>query len=139
MAGKPLIASPDLARRARRLAAVNIEGVVRTTAVDAARTLLQPLRTAAKAAGASPRLVQNIRVQNHHTSVTVMRHPANHDDVIVGVPGESRYAPEADELEFGGPDTPPTGWVRTTVMQHAPRVRAAWSAGMTAELDRRSL
>lgn len=139
MAGKPLVASPDWEQRAKRIAGVDIHAVVRDSAVSVARGLVQPMQQAARAAGASARLVGNIRVLDHHTNTTVLRHPANHGDVIVGVSGESRYAAEADELEFGGLDTPPTGWVRVTTAQHAARIRKAWSAAMTNELDRRCL
>jgi len=43
---------------------------------------------------------------------------------------------EAEELEWGGIDAPPTGWVRTTAASRARDVRVAWSNELTRGLDR---
>ena len=130
------VTSPALARRGARMLKTPIEVVVRDAAVHAAHLLVDPLRRAARAGGASNGLVGAITVHDGHLNDLVMRDHGRKGDVIVGVEGRSRYADEAEELEWGGIDTPPVGWVRTTVASRTRDVRVAWSNELTRGLDR---
>ena len=113
-----------------------IEVVVRDDAVHAAQLLVEPLRRAAKAGGGSDGMVGAIMVHEGHLNDLVMRDHGRKGDVIVGVEGRSRFAGEAEELEWGGIDSPPVGWVRTTVASRTRDVRVAWSNELTRSLDR---
>lgn len=131
------ITSPRLAHVEAGMDRTNIGLVARDSAVIVADRLVAPLRTAAQAAGASRRMVTEIRVHDGHLNDLVMRDRGYKGDVIVGVGGEGRSADEAEELEWGNLDEAPKAWVRTTAARHAADVNRMWSAELTRELDRR--
>ena len=133
------ITSKDWERRAKRLAAVNVGLVVRESAVVVAHRLVPPLQQALRAAGGSAAAAGDVQVHDGHLNQLVMRNQGQRGDVIVGVSGESRHADEAEELEWGGIDTPPRAWVRTTAAKSARDVHTMWGNEMTRELDRRVL
>lgn len=132
------ISSPDLAKRAAGLAKVNPTLVVRDAAVVAAGRLVTPMRAAASNAGGK-QLASAVQVHDGHLNDLVMRDRGQKGDVIVGVSGEHRQASSAEELEWGGVDSPPTAWVRSTASQHGSAIVSAWSNALTRELDRKVL
>jgi hypothetical protein len=131
------ITSPHLARVQAGMERVNIDLVIRDSAVVIADRLVQPLQQAATAAGASKKLVATIRVHDGHLNDLVMRDRGHFGDVIVGVDGASPVADEAETLEWGSLETGPRAWVRTTAARNAAQVHRMWSDEMTRELDRR--
>jgi hypothetical protein len=133
------ISSPDIQRRAAGLERANITLIVRDSAVKVADRVVGPLRQAAAAAGASSGLQIAIQVHDGHLNSLVMRDRGSYGDVIVGVDGTNRHADDAEDLEWGTFETPPTGWVRTTVAARRHDVHARWSNEMTRELDRQVL
>lgn len=134
-----MISSPDIQRRASGLERVNVGLVARDSAVVVADRLVAPLRQAAATAGGSSGLVSAIQAHDGHLSQLVMRDRGSYGDVIVGVDGHSRHAQEAEDLEWGTLESPPTGWVRTTAAARGRDVTTMWSNEMTRELDRQVL
>lgn len=130
------IDSPHLTRVAAGMERTNIGLVAKDAAVTVADMLVAPLKRAATAAGASEEMVSAIQTHDGHLNDLVMRDRGSFHDVIVGVGGESLYADEAEELEWGTPDVAPRAWVRTTAQQRAADVGRAWSNELTRELDR---
>lgn len=137
MSSGPLISSPVIDRRATRMAALRIEDVVRDSAVVVADKFVEPLRTAARAAGGSAALVSSVQTFDGHLNELVMRDAGHRGDVIVGIGGDSRHADEAEELEWGSIDQAPKAWVRMTAARRGHDVVGMWSNEMTRELDRR--
>lgn len=133
------ITSPDIERRAKRMAATPISDVVRKGAVVAARSVVSSLQETLRGVGASEGLVKDVKVFDMHPAAEVLRARANREDVIVGVGPASKYAVEADDLEWGSATTPAYGWVRHTVGQHRRDITQRWSNAITTELDRRCL
>lgn len=136
MATGPLIGSPAMDKRADRMASLRVEDVVRDAAVKVAGTLVAPMRSAIRAAGGSVQLANEVRVHDGHLNELVMRDRGSKGDVIVGVGGESLYADDAEELEWGSLDSGPRAWVRSTAGQRGFEVTAAWSNELTRGLDR---
>lgn len=130
------ITSPDFAKRAARMQSVHIGIVARNAAVIVATKLVDPLRAAATASGASGGVIQDIKVHDGHLSDLVMRDHGNRADVIVGVDGHSKHTDEAEELEWGGLDSPPRAWVRTTVTKRSRDIVRDWSNELTRGLDK---
>lgn len=130
------IDSPHLARVEAGMERTNIGLVARDAAVTVADMLVNPLKRAATAAGASSGMVSAIQTHDGHLNDLVMRDRGSKGDVIVGVGGENPYADEAEELEWGTPDTAPRAWVRTTAQQRAVDVGRAWGNELSRELDR---
>jgi len=132
-----IISSPRMTRLASRMEACDIGDVARRTAVKTAGTLVTPLRAAVRSAPGGAQVAREVRVHDGHLNGLVMRERAGRGDVIVGVSGDSEQADLAEELEWGGLDTSPRAWVRSTVSQRGPEVIQHWSAGLTRELNRR--
>jgi hypothetical protein len=80
-------------------------------------------------------MVSAVKVHDGHMNDLVMRERGSFGDVIVGVDGTSPAAEEAEEREWGGLDSPPSAWVRTTAAKVAKDIITMWSNEMTRELD----
>lgn len=117
------------------MAAINIGTVVRDAAVETAHKLVDPMRAALRAAGGSEGAVADVMVHDGHLSELVMRDHASRGDVIVGVDGMSKHADEAEEIEWGGLDRGPAGWVRTSVGRRARDITEMWSNEISRQLD----
>lgn len=130
------ISSPDLQRRQSGMERTNLGLVARDSAVVVADMLIAPMRQAAAAAGASAGMQAEIRTHDGHMNALVMRDRGSFGDVIVGVDGHAAHADEAEDLEWGTPDTAPYAWVRTTAARRGHDVMRAWGNELTRELDR---
>ena len=132
--------TPSAAFQRASVAAVQLDitQVTRTATTTVAARSVKPLRSAAKAAGASSAVLDAISVHTvDQDNDLVMRQRPEIGDITVGVSGHADGAQEADDLEWGSMEETPRAWVQGYHAHNAGVVYEDWSRELTNELNRR--
>lgn len=117
------IESPGFKDFARKLKTIDLGRVAYQAAEDLAlERIVDDLTDAARYAGASRELRDDIGFYFER------------GNVFLGVPADAPSAREAFDLEYGTPDTAPTGWMRATFAQHQHDYNTEFQASLSRRL-----